>query len=303
MTSAKAMHITAGKLVSDLKDRFEVAGLPDPQLDARVLLAFLLNLNLTDLTLHPDRVLSDDEVRRVRLAADRRCQREPVHRILGRRAFHAIDLDLSPATLEPRPDTETLVDVVLPLARARVLETGTCRIVDLGTGSGAICLALLAAIPEAIGFGTDVSEAALETALLNARRNGVAERFSISHGHWFDAVRGRFDFIVSNPPYIPSAEIEALEPEVRDFDPRCALDGGPDGLDSYRVIAAGAAQHLAPGGTVFLETGADQHAAVIDLFQTQGFACVDRVRDLAGRDRVVVFRSDDSLLSEADELS
>lgn len=297
------MNITAGMLVADLKDRFEAAGLRDPQLDARVLLSSLLDLSFTDLTLHPDRVLSEDEIRRVSSAADRRCRREPVHRILGRRAFHAIDLQLSPATLEPRPDTETLVETVLPLAKARVAEAAKCNIVDLGTGSGAICLALLAAVPEAVGLGTDMSEAALEMALLNARRNGVAERFRTGHGDWFDAVRGQFDLIVSNPPYIPSAHISALEPEVRDFDPRSALDGGPDGLDAYRVIAAGAGQHLAAGGNICLETGADQHAAVIDLFQAHGFACVDRTRDLAGHDRVVVFQRNVSALPETDESS
>ncbi len=283
------MQITTGKLVAELKGRFEAADLADPQLDARLLLSMLLDISLTDLTLDPDRVVDEDATRRVRSAADRRCRREPVHRILGRRAFHALELELSPDTLEPRPDTETLVEVALPLARARVQETGTCRVADLGTGSGAICLALLAAVPEAVGLGTDISESALETALLNARRNGVAERFSTGHGNWFEAVSGRFDLIVSNPPYIASADLASLEPEVRDYDPPRALDGGRDGLDAYRVIAAGADRHLAADGHVCVETGADQHGAVIGLFQAQGFACLERARDLAGHDRVVVF--------------
>ncbi|MEM9104629.1 MAG: peptide chain release factor N(5)-glutamine methyltransferase [Pseudomonadota bacterium] len=296
------MSITTGMLVADLQHRFQAAGLPEPKLDARLLLSHLLGYGLTDLTVNPDRILSDDEVNRVRSAADRRCQREPVHRILGRRAFHAIELELSPATLEPRPDTETLVETALPRARAKVLETGTCRIADLGTGSGAICLALLVAVPEAVGLGTDISLAALETALLNARSNGVSRRFTTCHGHWFDAVCGTFDLIVSNPPYIPSADIAALEPEVREFDPPRALDGGPDGLDAYRHIAAGAGAHLAEGGYVCLETAADQHRAVIDLFHGHGFACVERARDMAGHDRAVVFQRGDSLLTEADEL-
>ena len=283
------MGKTTAALVEELKDRFAAAGLPDPQLDGRLLLASLLDIDLTELTLHPERVLDDDDVLRVRSAADRRCRREPVHRILGRRGFHTLDLALTPDTLEPRPDTETLVEAALPLARARVQRFGRCRIVDLGTGSGAVGLALLAAVPEAVCLGTDISAAALETARSNARDNGLAARFSTASGNWFEAVRGRFDVIVSNPPYIRSADIARLQPEVRDFDPPRALDGGRDGLDAYRAIAAGADRHLAADGHICLETGADQHTAVIALFQGHGFAMIERVRDLAGHDRVVVF--------------
>jgi release factor glutamine methyltransferase len=283
------MGTTTAALVEELKDRFEAAGLPDPQFDGRLLVASLLDIGLTELTLHPETVLDEDDVLRVRSAAERRCNREPVHRILGRRAFHTLDLVLTPDTLEPRPDTETLVEAALPLAQAQVQRSGSCRIVDLGTGSGAIGLALLAAVPEAVGLGTDISIAALATARRNAHDNGLAARFSTSGGNWFEAVQGRFDLIVSNPPYIRSADIATLQPEVRDFDPPRALDGGRDGLVAYRAIAAGAECHLAAGGHICVETGADQHLAVIEVFQGHGFAMIERVRDLAGHDRVVVF--------------
>ncbi|MCP4320231.1 MAG: peptide chain release factor N(5)-glutamine methyltransferase [Hyphomicrobiales bacterium] len=283
------MTITIGALVSDLKSQFEAAGLTEPSLDARRLVCLLLDVSLTDLVLHADRILAEEDVELVRSAATRRCRREPVHRIVSRRSFFSLELVLSPETLEPRSDTETLVSAALPIARAAVSENGTCSIVDLGTGSGAICLALLAEVDGATGFGTDISKEALDTARKNAERNDLAGRFSTSCGSWFEAVDGTFDVIVSNPPYIPTADIEALEPEVRDFDPLAALDGGLDGLDAYRAIAAGADEHLALGGHIIVETGYDQHEAVIGLFQGLGFDCISRIQDLGGNDRVLIF--------------
>lgn len=283
------MTTTIGALVGELDKQFEAAALSDPLHDARVLVCDLLDVSLTELVLHSDRSVDDRDVERVRLAATRRCRREPVHRIVGHRSFFNLDLLLSPETLEPRPDTETLVTAALPLVRTIVSDKGTCSIVDLGTGSGAICLALLAEVAAANGIGTDISEAALNTARKNAGRNGLAERFSTGCGNWFEAVVGTFDLIVSNPPYIPSAHIEALLPEVRDFDPRPALDGGMDGLDAYRAIAAGADAHLAHGGTILVETGYDQHEAVIGLFKPFGFDCTSRIRDLGSNDRVLIF--------------
>ena len=204
--------------------------------------------------------------------------------------FFGLDLALSPETLEPRPDTETLVTAALPLTRATVSETGSCRIVDLGTGSGAICLALLSEVDGATGLGTDISAAALATAEENAARNGLSGRFRTRCGNWFEAVEGTFDLIVSNPPYIPKADLQMLDPEVRDFDPHIALDGGQDGLDAYRAIAARAVQHLAPRGHIVVETGFDQHDAVCAVFEAQGFAPASRIKDFGGHDRVLVFR-------------
>lgn len=274
----------------ELRSQFEAAGLADPNLDARKLVGELLGISLEELVLKPQRLVARADAEQVRKAALQRCGRMPVHRILGRRSFFNLDLVLSPETLEPRADSETLVDTALPLVRTALSDRGSCNIVDLGTGSGAICLALLAEAPGATGVGTDISEAALETARTNALRNGLSERFSTACGDWFEAVDGRFDLIVSNPPYIRSADIASLDPEVRDFDPHAALDGGADGLDAYRLIAAGADRHLHQDGWIVVETGFDQHRAVISIFAACHFDCADRVRDLAGNDRVLVFR-------------
>ena len=278
-----------GALVAELRHLFEAEGLPEPDADARALVCGLLDIGLTELVLDRGAPPSDAELEQVRAAAARRCRREPVHRILGRRPFFGLDLMLSDETLEPRPDTETLVRAVLPFARKRAAENGHCRLLDLGTGSGAICLAVLSDVAMASGVGTDTSEDALRTARDNARRAGVADRFTAVNSSWFANVGGSFDLIVSNPPYIPTGDIADLEPEVRDFDPAAALDGGPDGLDAYRAIAAGAKAHLAPGGRIAVETGFDQHASVAALFEEASFALLDRIRDFGGKDRVLVF--------------
>ncbi len=279
---------TVGAVIERLKRQFTEHGVASPAEDARILTGGLLGLDLTALIVHADRPVSDDDEARISAAANRRCCGEPVHRILGARGFFGLDIRLSEATLEPRPDTETLVETALPLAREAVARTGGCSILDLGTGSGAIGLALLTGVGAATGVATDISAVALRTARLNAGRLGLADRFETVESDWFAAVSGTFDLIVSNPPYIPSGEIAGLEPEVRNFDPRWALDGGADGLDAYRAIARGAAGHLRSGGQLVLETGFDQHAAVIRLFDDCGFACRARVRDLGGRDRVLV---------------
>ncbi|WP_419906645.1 peptide chain release factor N(5)-glutamine methyltransferase [Hoeflea sp.] len=283
------MSVTAAELVRELTRRFETAGLEDPKVDARTLVCGLLNIDLTDLVLGRTETVGSDDLAFVCAAAERRCRREPVHRILGRRSFFGLDLVLSADTLEPRPDTETLLRAVVPFAQSRAAEAGGCRVLDLGTGSGAICLGLLSEIGSASGIGTDISEGALQTARDNARRAGLQERFETIAGSWFSDVEGTFDLIVSNPPYIPTDDICGLSPEVRDYDPVIALDGGADGLDAYRAIAAGAAEHLANGGRVAVETGFDQCDAVAAIFEENGFTLTERLRDFGGHDRVVVF--------------
>jgi release factor glutamine methyltransferase len=223
-------------------------------------------------------------------ALDRRIAHEPVYRILGRRAFYGLDLRLSPATLEPRPDTEALVDLCLPFLRGRVA-AGNCRILDLGTGTGAIALALLSQIPEATAVGTDISAQALETAAANADINGMKDRFDPIVSDWFSAIEGQFSLIVSNPPYIPTEDIGMLAPEVRDHDPAKAPDGGTDGLDAYRRIAAGAAGHLEAGGRVAVEVGFDQRRAVSAIFEASGLAPIESARDLCGHERALMFRA------------
>lgn len=264
-------------------------GIADAAQDARALVSGILKLSSTAIFTDGARVLGDAEHAAVAAALARRVAREPVHRILGHRAFSRLDLALSPETLEPRPDTEVLVDTLVPYARKILAETGSCRILDLGTGTGAICLALLDLVPGATGVGADLSAGALETAKRNADLNGVADRFEAVESDWFAAVTGAFDIIVSNPPYIVRSVVGTLDDEVRLFDPILALDGGEDGLDAYRAIAAGAGDHLRENGLVAYEIGYDQKDAVSAIMREKGFARVEAVADFGGNDRALVF--------------
>ncbi len=276
---------TLSDLLLAVRRRFADAGLEEAGSDARHLIAGLLGLSQTDFLTRPDRPVTEDEERLIEAAVRRRIGREPVHRILGRREFYGLELALSPETLEPRPDTEVLVEEALACLAGRAHP----RIVDFGTGTGAIALALLSECQDARALGIDLSEEALETAMANAKRLGLSERFSVRRSDWGDAVDERFDLIVSNPPYIASAVIEELSPDVRLFDPMLALDGGADGLDAYRALAAQADRLLKPDGRIALEIGYDQRESVTDLFGRAGFACLRAVRDLGGNDRVLVF--------------
>lgn len=273
----------------EARRRFEAAGLADAATDARTLICGLLDLSPTALLLHGEQPVSAEIEGRVEEAIVRRLGREPVHRILGRRDFYGLNLALSPGTLEPRPDTEILVDVILPHLRSMVGEGRNPKIVDLGTGTGAIVLALLHECPQAEAVGIDISEDALQTAQRNAERNGLDARFKTRLGPWFEKTPERFDIIVSNPPYIRSDVLVGLEPEVTLFDPMAALDGGRDGLDAYRAIAAGAAGHLEDHGMVGLEIGFDQRDDVTQIFELAGFSLLEARQDYGGNDRVLVF--------------
>ncbi len=276
-------------VVRAARSRLAEAGLADAAIETRMLIGGLLGLDATEMFTGGDRILSESEVAKIDAALERRLKREPVHRILGARDFHGLHLTLSPQTLEPRPDTEVLVEAVLPHAWRIAAGEGMVDILDLGVGTGAIGLALLKACPEAQVLGTDIAGGALATARENAHINGVAERYRTLASDWFSQVTGRFHIIVSNPPYIASKVIEALEPEVRNFDPMAALDGGPDGLDAYRAIARGAAAHLMPDGIVALEIGYDQTETVSAIFAAQGFVFSEMAKDYGGNDRVLVF--------------
>ncbi len=275
--------------VADARSRLSAAGLPDAAIEARLLIGGLLGLSSTEVFVGGERVLTEEEIARIENAVGRRLKREPVHRILGSREFHGVELLISRETLEPRPDTEILVDSMLAHVGQIVAGKGSARILDLGTGTGAIILALLKESPKAQGIGSDISPDALQTATQNAARLGLAERFQAIRSHWFDAISGCFDIIVSNPPYIRSDVIPALEPEVRDFDPLAALDGGPDGLEAYRAIAAGAGDFLEKDGVIGVEIGFDQKETVTAIFRAAGFALVEAVRDYGDNDRVLVF--------------
>ncbi|CAK7258308.1 MULTISPECIES: peptide chain release factor N(5)-glutamine methyltransferase [unclassified Shinella] len=280
---------TLTEVLAAARRRLAGAGIPDAAGDARTLLMGLLDLTPTSFVTESGRSLDEAEQRAVDAALDRRIAREPVHRILGRRAFSRLDLVLSPETLEPRPDTEILVDALAPYAKKIVRATGGCRILDLGTGTGAICLALLDLVPGATGVGADLSAGALETARRNADINGVADRFEAVESDWFAAVTGAFDIIVSNPPYIVRSVVGTLDDEVRLHDPMLALDGGEDGLDAYRAIAAGAGAHLRENGLVAYEIGYDQKDEVTAIMREKGFSRIEAIKDLGGNDRALVF--------------
>lgn len=281
---------TIADLLAEARKRFDVAGVADPVFDARLLVSGIAGLSLTDIMLKGSDVLAGDVVQQVLSAIKRREAGEPVHRILGRRAFYGLEFFLSPGTLEPRPDTEILVDTMLPHLRTAVSAKGSALVLDMGIGTGAICLSLLHECEGAEGIGSDISDDALATAWRNAVENGVSDRFKTVKSHWFDKIEGSFDIIVSNPPYIRSSVIETLDRDVREFDPMAALDGGPDGLEPYRAIANGASGFLAENGVIGVEIGFDQRQDVETIFLAAGFPCIAAVKDYGGNDRVLVFR-------------
>lgn len=272
------------------RTRLTAAGIADAELDARLLLEHFAGANRTDFALRPDAAISDEAIAVLDAAIARRLAGEPVHRIIGEREFYGLPLRLSRETLEPRPDTETLVDAVLPFVKQRFAETGACRIVDLGTGTGAIALALLSQAPEATAVGVDISDDALATAASNAEINGLSERFTAQKSDWFSEVSGRFDLIVSNPPYIRSEVIPTLSREVREHDPVRALDGGPDGLGPYRIIAESGEAFLASGGMIGVEIGYDQLAEVSAIFVENQFSVTSSFKDFGGNYRVILFQ-------------
>ncbi len=272
------------------RKRLQAAGIDDPLLDARLLIAEVVGFSLTDFVMKPDRPITGEENARIAAMIERRASGEPVHRILGHREFYGLDLLLSKETLEPRPDTEVLVDTLRPVLKEVAAAKGSARILDMGTGTGAICLALLKECPEATGIGSDTSIDALETAAKNAARNGLGKRFETMRSDWFEKISGRFDIIVSNPPYIRTDVVATLDQEVRNHEPMAALDGGQDGLAPYRLIAADADRFLVENGIVGVEIGFDQMLDVSAIFASHGFSLLDAVKDYGGNDRVLTFR-------------
>ncbi len=274
-----------------LTARFKAAGIDSDALDARLLTGAALNLDLTGVIAQATRQLTTDEADRLDGFARRRLAGEPVARVLGSKEFWGLPFKLSAETLVPRPDTETIVEATLEILRAEDRAQARLRIADLGTGSGAILLALLTELPDATGIGTDLSTAALGTAKANAQYLGLASRADFIVSDYADALSGTFDLIVSNPPYIRSADIAGLAPEVRDHDPHLALDGGRDGLEAYRRIAPQAARLLSPGGLLVLEIGQGQDDDVARLVAAAGLTVMGPAkRDLAGIGRAVLGR-------------
>ena len=265
-------------------DQLRMAGLSAIHHDVKLLLMAAAGLDKAGLISASQKETSTDLADRFAAFIQRRMDREPVHRILGRREFHGLELGLNAATLEPRDDTECLIELALAQVKERNAEL---RLLDLGTGTGAVALALLQELPNAQAVASDLQPAALQRAQANAELNGLSARFSSLQSNWFENVIGQFDLIVSNPPYIVSAELENLEPEVVRFDPRLALDGGADGLDAYREILAGAREYLVPNGCVVLEIGYDQRQLVSELAVASGWKVKQSAEDLAGQDRAL----------------
>jgi len=276
----------------DLTETFRTAGLDTPQLDARLLIGHALGCDHTALLADGQRLLDSAEQTTIAALAERRLAHEPVARIVGSKEFWSLDLRLDTATLVPRPETETLVEAALAVVDRHGSRARPLRIADLGTGSGAILLALLSELSNAVGVGCDINSRAALTARDNARRlsaqRALADRALFIVGDLAAALRGPFDLIVSNPPYIASSDIAALAPEVRLFDPRLALDGGADGLHFYRAIAAAAPALLAPDGAVVVEIGAGQAEPVAALFAAAGLVPSPPRPDLNHVLRVVV---------------
>lgn len=272
-----------------LAAQLKVSGIESPELDARLLIGAALHLDHTGLAAQATRVVTQDEANALEGLARRRIAREPVARILGRKEFWGLELHLSDATLVPRPDTETVIEAALEFCRSHSDVSRAIRIADIGTGSGAILLALLSELPNATGIGTDISAEALATASANAQQLGFADRASFVQCNYAAALSGRFDLIVSNPPYIRSADIETLDRDVREYDPHRALDGGLDGLDAYREILPQAAALLAADGGLIVEVGHDQSAEVSQMMRMAGLTLREPPKaDLSGIYRTVI---------------
>jgi release factor glutamine methyltransferase len=275
-----------------LTARLKSAAIDSAELDARLLVGAALGLDLTGMIAAAHRRLTSDESDRLEAFARRRLAGEPVARILGIKEFWGLPLQLSTATLVPRPDTETVVERALELLRADGAANRPLRIADLGTGSGAILLALLSELPAAHGFGTDISTEALETARSNAARLGLADRATFIACDYASGLTGPFDLIVSNPPYVRSADIEGLSCDVREHDPAAALDGGADGLDAYRALIPQAAGLLASGAALVVEAGEGQSGQIEALMTAAGLTAAGAPKaDLAGIRRAVAGRN------------
>lgn len=279
--------MTIAQLLGEAAAALAQAGFSEPRRQARRLLGETLTLSPAELLARSEHPLAARDVERSRAMLGRMAAGEPLSRILGRRAFWSLEFRLSPATLDPRPESETLVEAVQCRLSGR---GGKCRFLDLGTGTGCLLLALLAEFPHALGIGVDIAEEAVATARENARVLGFADRALFLAGDWARAVSGRFDAIVANPPYVATASLSDLPQAVAAHDPRRALDGGADGTAAYRAFAADLPALLAPAGLFACEIGWGQSSTVAAILEGIGLTIETVVRDLAGVERVVIAR-------------
>jgi release factor glutamine methyltransferase len=278
------MTLTLVKAWTAAKDRLKDAGIDQPSIDARLMLEVAAGVTRTEIVTDPYRELTAEQEATLEDYLTRRARREPVSHIIGRKGFWKILLQVNKNVLTPRPETEVIVDEVLKAFP----ETMSFSMLDLGVGSGTILLAVLAERPGAKGLGIDTSDEALAVARDNAASLDLNTRAALMHGDWTAGLGdASFDLVVSNPPYIPTAVIDTLEPEVRDHEPRLALDGGTDGLDAYRLLAPEILRVLKAGGMFAVEIGYDQSQDVEALFREAGAQQVKTVKDLSTHDRVV----------------
>lgn len=280
--------VTRAMALRTARDRLVAAGVQQAESEARALLRHASSLSALDLVAGGDAALGEDAATRLESLLGRRLAGEPVGRIIGLRSFWGLDFALSPDTLEPRDDSEAVIAEALALLGPRRAQP--LSMLDLGLGSGCLLVAMLHECQQARGLGVDISQGALDTAVANAARNGVADRFSVRRGNWAEGINAGFDLVLSNPPYIRRGDIPGLSPEVRLHDPLRALDGGDDGLDAYRTILAALPHLLLPGGAAVLEIGAGQEADISALAVPHGLACISRRADLGGHVRALGFR-------------
>lgn len=276
---------TVQSVLADMRAQFKSAGIDTPELDARLLVQAALGVSHEDLLLNFQQSVGEAESERLQEMTRRRLAREPVSRILGVRSFWRSEFRVSPDTLDPRADSETLVEAVL----GQVSRESPLRILDLGTGTGCLLLSLLQELPRATGVGVDIVDGAIKIAQQNAEDMALKDKVLFITSDWMDlTVEQSFDVVVSNPPYIADADMTGLEPEVRQYDPYGALSGGKDGLECYRVIIRLLPSFLTKDGKIFLEIGATQAEAVKALLAAQGFHMLQTLADLAGNSRCII---------------
>ena len=271
--------MTVQELLTASQAKLRECGISDPVRDARLLLADCLELRTQNLNLLDNSCISEIKISKFWRMINERCKRKPVSKILGYRSFWGRDFEINENVLDPRGDTETLIELILDCKFENMLE--------LGTGSGAIAITVLAERPEVTCVATDISQYALNTARTNSKRHGVESRLKLLYSNWFDKISGSFDIIVSNPPYISSKEYAQLSAEVVKYDPKISLTLGGDGLEAYREILSQALEKLSKNGHIFLEIGYTQANAVGHLFREAGFQQIKVHKDLGSRDRVI----------------
>jgi release factor glutamine methyltransferase len=279
--------VTIATTLADAARRLGGGGIANPRGEARILLSHVLGLGAEKIIGHPDFEIDGDSAIKFEHALSRRVRREPMSHVLGKREFWSLDFQVTPDTLDPRPDSETLVEAVLEFTidRKRCL-----RVLDLGTGTGCLLLAILSELPNATGVGVDISPAALEIAKVNSAALGLDGRAEFRLAQWDAGLDGDFDIVVSNPPYIPTGELELLEPEVARFEPRLALDGGGDGLSEYRALAPVIARRVRGPGIAVIELGAGQSGPVVEIMTSAGLHISGQRHDLGGVTRCLVLQ-------------